>query len=85
MFQDIFLFFYLGYVQKSQSYISKEPFSFLYYLICLIGIIVLEFLIRDPRLDNMWSSVKMHFEHSFVNLAAFKGPVDVLLLAAEAG
>lgn len=65
--------------------VSKEPFSFLYHLICLIGIIVLEFLTRDQRLDNMQSSVKMHFERSFINVAAFKGPIDVLLLAAEAG
>lgn len=27
----------------------------------------------------------MHFERPFINLADFKGPVDVLLLAAEAG
>lgn len=46
---------------------------------------MLEFLTRDQRLDNMRSSVKMHFERSFINSAAFKGSVDVLLLAAEAG
>lgn len=91
MFQDIkFFFFY--YVQKSQqdlnilffhlAQVSKEPYSFLYYLICLIGIIVLEFLTRDQRLDNMRSSVKML---SFINVAAFKGPDDVLFLSAEAG
>lgn len=65
--------------------VSKEPFSFLYHLICLIGIIVLEFLTRDQRLNNMQSSVKMRFERSFINVAAFKGPIDVLLLAAESG
>lgn len=46
---------------------------------------MLEFLTRDQRLNNMQSSVKMRFERSFINVAAFKGPIDVLLLAAEAG
>lgn len=46
---------------------------------------MLEFLTRDQRLDNMRSSVKMCFELLVINVAAFMGPVDVLLLAAEAG